>query len=72
MVTELPTVTEEMLMGTVPLIDAVTEPIWAVPATSAGSEPMVTVPKMGIGFPAETAAPDPVPMKILAGTGFVA
>ena len=37
-VTLLPTVTEEMLMGTVPLIDAVTEPIWAVPA------PMVTVP----------------------------
>ena len=27
MVTELPTVTEEMLMGTVPLMDAVTEPI---------------------------------------------
>ena len=37
-VTLLPTVTEEMLMGTVPLIDAVTEPICAVPA------PMVTVP----------------------------
>ena len=37
-VTELPTVTEEMLMGTVPLIDAVTEPIWDVPA------PIVTVP----------------------------
>lgn len=27
MVTLLPTVTEEMLMGTVPLMDAVTEPI---------------------------------------------
>jgi hypothetical protein len=27
MVTELPTVTEEMLMGIVPLMDAVTEPI---------------------------------------------
>jgi len=27
MVTEFPTVTEEMLMGTVPLIDAVTDPI---------------------------------------------
>jgi len=38
MVTELPTVTEEMLMGTVPLIDAVTVPICAVPA------PIVTVP----------------------------
>jgi len=38
MVTELPTVTEEMLMGTVPLIDAVTVPICAVPA------PMVTEP----------------------------
>ena len=38
MVTLFPTVTEEMLMGTVPLIDAVTEPICAVPA------PMVTVP----------------------------
>jgi len=39
-----------MLMGTVPLIDAVTEPICAVPAASAGSElivrlfPTVTVP----------------------------
>ena len=31
MVTLLPTVTEEMLMGTVPLMDAVTEPIWLVP-----------------------------------------
>ena len=38
MVTELPTVTEEMLIGTVPLIDAVTLPICAVPA------PIVTVP----------------------------
>ena len=44
-VTLLPTVTEEMLMGTVPLIDAVTvleidavtDPICAVPATNAGS-----------------------------------
>lgn len=38
MVTELPTVTEEMLMGTVPLIDAVTEPIWFVPAANAGKD----------------------------------
>jgi len=38
MVTLLPTVTEEMLMGTVPLMDAVTLPICAVPA------PIVTVP----------------------------
>ena len=38
MVTELPTVTEEMLMGTVPLMDAVTEPICAVPAASAGKD----------------------------------
>ena len=37
MVTLFPTVTEEMLMGTVPLIDAVTVPICAVPATNAGS-----------------------------------
>ena len=37
-VTELPTVTEEMLMGTVPLMDAVTEPICAVPAASAGKD----------------------------------
>jgi len=37
-VTELPTVTEEMLMGTVPEMLAVTLPICAVPA------PMVTVP----------------------------
>ena len=37
MVTELPTVTDEMLMGTVPLMLAVTEPICAVPATNAGS-----------------------------------
>jgi hypothetical protein len=35
MVTEFPTVTEEMLIGTVPLIDAVTEPIWFVPAGRA-------------------------------------
>ena len=42
MVTELPTVTEEMLIGTVPLMLAVTEPIWAVPAARAGSDPMVT------------------------------
>ena len=28
--------------GTVPLMLAVTEPIWAVPATRAGSVPMVT------------------------------
>ena len=38
MVTLLPTVTEEMLTGTVPLMLAVTLPICAVPA------PMVTVP----------------------------
>ena len=38
MVTLFPTVTEEMLMGTVPLIDAVTEPIWFVPAASAGKD----------------------------------
>ena len=38
MVTLLPTVTEEMLMGTVPLMDAVTDPICAVPA------PIVTLP----------------------------
>jgi len=38
MVTELPIVTEEMLMGTVPLMLAVTEPICAVPA------PIVTEP----------------------------
>jgi hypothetical protein len=38
MVTLLPTVTEEMLMGTVPLIDAVTEPICAVPAANAGKD----------------------------------
>ena len=50
MVTLLPTVTEEMLMGTVPLMDAVTLPICAVPADNAGSElivklfPTVTVP----------------------------
>ena len=80
----------KVLAVTVPLIagsdaivtlidmDAVTEPIWAVPATNAGSDamvtllPTVTVPDMGIGFPEETAAPDPVPMYILAGTGFVA
>ena len=37
-VTLLPTVTEEMLMGTVPLIDAVTEPIWFVPAANAGKD----------------------------------
>jgi hypothetical protein len=45
MVTLLPMVTDEMLMGTVPLIDAVTvleidavtDPICAVPATNAGS-----------------------------------
>jgi hypothetical protein len=36
MVTELPTVTEEMEIGTVPLMDAVTDPICAVPATNAG------------------------------------
>jgi hypothetical protein len=35
-VTLLPTVTEEMLIGTVPEIDAVTDPICAVPATNAG------------------------------------
>jgi len=38
MVTLLPTVMDEMLIGTVPLMDAVTEPICAVPA------PIVTVP----------------------------
>ena len=38
MVTLFPTVTEEMLMGTVPLMDAVTEPIWFVPAANAGKE----------------------------------
>ena len=38
MVTELPTVTEDILMGTVPLMDAVTEPIWFVPAASAGKD----------------------------------
>ena len=38
MVTELPTVTDEMLMGTVPLMDAVTEPIWFVPAANAGKD----------------------------------
>jgi hypothetical protein len=43
MVTELPIVTEEMLIGTVPEIDAVTEPICAVPAAKAGSEPIVTL-----------------------------
>ena len=37
-VTLLPTVTEEMLMGTVPLMDAVTEPICAVPAANAGKD----------------------------------
>jgi len=42
MVTEFPTVTEDMLIGTVPLIDAVTEPICAVLAAKAGSDPMVT------------------------------
>ena len=47
--TELPIVTDEMEMGTVPLIDAVTEPIWAVPAPrvtepdTAGMELTVTV-----------------------------
>ena len=48
-VTELPIVTDEMEMGTVPLIDAVTEPICAVPAPrltepdTAGRELTVTV-----------------------------
>jgi len=32
-----PIVTDEMLIGTVPEMLAVTEPIWAVPATNAGS-----------------------------------
>jgi hypothetical protein len=41
MVTEFPTVTDDILMGTVPLMDAVTDPIWFVPATRAGSELMV-------------------------------
>ncbi len=50
MVIELPIVTEEMLIGTVPLMLAVTLPICAVPADNAGSElivrlfPTVTVP----------------------------
>jgi hypothetical protein len=35
-VTEFPIVTDDILMGTVPLMDAVTEPICAVPATRAG------------------------------------
>ena len=43
MVTLLPTVTDEMLTGTVPEIDAVTLPICAVPAAKAGSELTVTV-----------------------------
>ena len=38
MVTELPTVTDDILMGTVPLMDAVTEPICAVPAANAGKD----------------------------------
>ena len=38
MVTELPTVTDDILMGTVPLMDAVTEPIWFVPAANAGKD----------------------------------
>ena len=42
-VTLLPTVTDDMLIGTVPLIDAVTLPICAVPAAKAGSEAMVTL-----------------------------
>jgi hypothetical protein len=37
MVTLFPTVTDEIEIGTVPEMDAVTEPIWAVPATRAGS-----------------------------------
>ena len=56
MVTLLPTVTEEMLIGTVPEIDAVTEPIWAVPAAIVTvPPPIVTTP---IGFvPAGRAEP---------------
>jgi hypothetical protein len=50
--------------GTVPEIEAVTLPICAVPA------PRVTEPEMGIGFPAETAEPEPVPIRILDGIGF--
>ena len=40
MVTLFPTVTDEMEIGTVPLMDAVTEPIWFVPAGKG--EPMFT------------------------------
>jgi len=45
-----PMVTEEMLMGTVPLIDAVTEPICAVPA------PIVTVPAPTVTVPPTVTA----------------
>ena len=44
MVTLLPIVTEEMLMGTVPLMDAVTEPICDVPAPSVTEPAIVCVP----------------------------
>jgi len=44
MVTLFPTVTEEMLMGTVLEMLAVTLPICAVPATRAGSEVSETDP----------------------------
>ena len=43
MVTLFPTVTDEIETGTVPLMLAVTEPIWFVPAAKAGSELTVTV-----------------------------
>ena len=65
-VTLLPTVTLEMLMGTVPEMLAVTEPICAVPApivtvpapivttpmrfVPAGRAVMSTVPEMGRGY----------------------
>ena len=38
MVTLFPTVTDDILMGTVPLMDAVTEPIWFVPGANAGKD----------------------------------
>lgn len=53
-VTELPTVTEEMLTGTVPEMLAVTLPICAVPATNDGSEARETGWVAG-KFPMETA-----------------
>jgi hypothetical protein len=44
LVGKFPMVTEEMLTGTVPLMLAVTDPIWAVPAAKAGKLLTVTVP----------------------------